>query len=151
MAWLCAVAAMVMGMAGVAAAEPAASREEAVKLVQKAVQFAKQNGREKAVEEFNKPAGPFVDRELFIVAIDLNGNLLANGANRKMVGKNLIDIRDVDGRYFTRDEIALAKSQGRGWVDFKWPHPLTGKIEPRSVYLERVDDYLILAGVYGKK
>ncbi|MES2742020.1 MAG: cache domain-containing protein [Pseudomonadota bacterium] len=121
-------------------------------LVKRAVQFAKQNGKEKAVAEFNKPAGQFVDRELYIVALDMNGVLLANAdTNPKLIGKDLKDIRDVDNVYFTREEVALAKGAGHGWVNFKWPHPITRNLEPRSVYLERVDDYIVLAGVYTRK
>ncbi len=135
------------------AADPApASKEEAMALVKRATQFAKQNGKEKAIAEFNKSTGQFVDRELYIVALDLNGILLANaGTNPKLLGKDLKDIHDIDNIYFTREELALAKGAGHGWINFKWPHPITHNLEPRSVYLERVDDYIVLAGVYTRK
>ena len=35
-------------------------------------------------------------------------------------------------------------------MDFEWVNPVSKKMEPRSVYLERLDDYFILSGVYGK-
>jgi signal transduction histidine kinase len=134
-----------------AAADEHATRDEAVAFVKKAIAFIKQNGKEKAMAEFNNPQGQFVDRELYIVALDLNGMVLASGANSKLVGKPLLDIKDGNGKQFVREEIEVAKSKGKGWVDFDWVNPVTKKIEPRSVYLEKVDDYIVLSGVYQKR
>lgn len=127
------------------------TRDEAVLFVKNAVAYIKQNGKEKAMAEFNNPAGQFVDGESYIVALDLDGVLLADGAKPRLVGKSLFDIKDMNGKYFVREEIALAKSKGRGWVDFEWVNPLTQALEPRSSYFERVDDYLIVTGVYQRR
>lgn len=135
---------------GVVAAEQQATRDEAVALVKKAVSYIKQNGKEKALAEFNRPQGQFVDRELYIAALDLNGVMLAHGANARLVGKSLLDIKDVNGKAFVRAEIDVAKTKGSGWVDFEWVNPVNQKMEPRSAYLERVDDYFVLSGVYKK-
>jgi cytochrome c len=135
---------------GLMAAEQQATRDEAVALVKKAVSYIKQNGKEKALAEFNRPQGQFVDRELYIAALDLNGMMLAHGANARLVGKSLLDIKDVNGKAFVRTEIEVAKTKGSGWVDFEWVNPVNQKMEPRSAYLERVDDYFVLSGVYKK-
>jgi signal transduction histidine kinase len=81
----------------------------------------------------------------------MNGVVLASGANAKLVGKALLDIKDVNGKQFVREEIDVAKNKGKGWVDFEWVNPVNKKIEPRSVYLERVDDYYVLSGVYRQR
>lgn len=132
------------------AAEQAATKDEAVAFVKKAIAYVKQNGKDKALAEFSKPQGQFVDRELYVAVLDLNGVMLAHGANPKLIGKALLDLKDMNGKYFVREEVELAKGKGRGWVDFEWLNPVSGKMERRSAYLERVDDYLILSGVYNK-
>lgn len=133
------------------AAEEHATREEAVAFVKKAIAYIKQNGKETAIAEFANPQGQFIDRELYIVALDLNGIVLASGGNPKLAGKALLDIKDVNGKLFVREEIDVAKAKGKGWVDFEWVNPVNKKIESRSVYLERIDDYVVLSGVYQKR
>ncbi len=128
-----------------------ATKEEAVTFVKKAIDYVKQNGREKAMAEFSNPQGQFIDRELYIVAVDLNGIVLASGGNQKLIGKPLLDVKDVNGKSFVREEIDVAKTKGKGWVDFEWVNPVTKKIEPRSAYLERVDDYFVLSGIFKVK
>lgn len=130
------------------AAVAAPGRDDAVHFVKKAVAYIKQNGKDQAMAEFNKPAGQFVDGELYIVAMDLNGVLLADGAKPRLVGKSLLEIKDMNGKQFVREEIELAKSKGKGWVDFQWVNPLSKALEARSSYFERVDDYIVLTGVY---
>lgn len=135
---------------GATAADQPASKDEAVAIVKKAIGYIRQNGKEKALAEFSKPQGPFVDRELYIAVLDLNGVMLAHGANPKLVGKSLLDIKDVHGKAFVREQVEVAKNKGSGWVDFEWVNPVSKKMEPRSVYLERMDDYFVLSGVYRK-
>jgi signal transduction histidine kinase len=128
-----------------------ASREDAVALVKKAAAYIKQNGRDKALDEFNNPKGKFVDGELYIVVLDLNGVLLADGTKPKLAGKSLLDIKDVNGKQFVREEVDLARTKGKGWVDFEWVNPVTKTMEPRSTYFERVDDLIVLTGVYNRR
>ena len=144
-----ALAALAMSF-GAQAADPRASKDEAVAFVKKAVDYIKQNGKEKAFAEFSKPKGQFVDRELYIAVLDLNGVMLAHGANPKLIGKSLLEIKDVHGKAFVREQVEVAKIKGSGWVDFEWVNPVSQKMEPRSTYLERTGDYFVLSGVYGK-
>lgn len=132
------------------AAEPRASKDEAVAMVKKAIDYLRQNGKEKAFADFNAPQGKFVDRELYIVVLDMNGTVLAHGTNPKLIGKSLMDIKDMHGKAFVREQVEVAKTKGSGWVDFHWNNPVSQKMEPRSVFLERVGDYIVLSGVYGK-
>lgn len=134
---------------GASAAEPRATKEEAVAMVKKAVDYLKKNGKEAAIAEFNKPKGPFVDREVYVVMMDLNGVILAHSLNPKLLGKSLIDIKDVNGKAFVREQVDVAKTKGSGWVNFQWNNPVAQKMEPRSTYLERSGDYIVISGVYG--
>lgn len=124
------------------------SAEEATALVKKAVAYLNANGKEKAFAEFSNPTGSFVDRDLYIMASDLHGMTLAHGANPKLVGKNMFELKDADGKFFVKSMNETAQTKGKGWNDYKWPNPITKAIEPKSTYFERVGDVVIACGIY---
>ena len=124
------------------------SAEEAKALMGKAVDYLKANGKEKAFTEFTNPKGKFVDRDLYIFVVDFNGLTLAHGGNAKLVGKDMSELKDADGKYFIKAFIELAKTKGNGWVDYKWVNPVTKGIENKSTYINKVDDYFLGCGIY---
>jgi signal transduction histidine kinase len=128
-----------------------ASADEAVALVQKGVAYVKANGKEKALAAFNDPKGSFVKGELYLFAYSTNGDgvNLAHGQNPKMVGKVLINMKDNDGVELIKEATKVANSaEGKGWLNYNWPNSVTGKIEPKRSYVERVGDIWIACGIY---
>ena len=123
---------------------------EAEALMKKAVAYLKANGSEKAFAEINNPKGQFVDRDMYISVYDFTGKCLAQGANAKMIGKDLMDLRDPDGYEIVKERIKLAKVKEKFWQDYKFTNPLTKKIEPKSTYCERVGDLVLACGIYKK-
>jgi signal transduction histidine kinase len=123
------------------------SKSDAQAMVKKAITFLKANGKEKALAEFSNPTGQFVKGELYLTVWDFNGTQIAHGANIKLVGKNLIDLKDTTGKAFVKDFMAAGK-KGNGWVDYKWTNPASKKIEVKHTYLEASGDMIIGAGVY---
>ena len=141
---------IMMAGAGAFAADKG-SADEAVAMVKKAVVYMKENGKDKAFAEFGNAANTqFHDRDLYIFVYDFDGNCLAQGANPKMVGKNLIGLKDTDGNELIKGEIALVKGQGSGWYGpYKFSNPVTGKIETkRSFCMRGAGDSMVCAGVY---
>jgi signal transduction histidine kinase len=126
------------------------SAEEASALVKKAVAYIKANGKEKAFAAINDSKGQFVDRDLYIFVYDMKGTNLAigNGNAAKMNGKSLIDLRDADGKYILKSFIETVSTKGSGWVDYKWPNPVTKNVEAKSSYVEKLDDIIVGAGIY---
>ncbi|MCH8618701.1 cache domain-containing protein [Undibacterium sp. TS12] len=122
--------------------------EQAQAMVKKAIAYYKTNGKEKALAAVNDTAGPFNERDLYVVAYDLNGSVLAHGANKKLVGKNIIDMQDVDGVMVMKEQLLAGKGKNGGWVNYKWPHPITKNLTPKSMYNEVVDDIMFACGVY---
>ncbi|HEU4846458.1 MAG TPA: cache domain-containing protein [Burkholderiaceae bacterium] len=145
----CLFAALLM-QASALAADTGGSAEEAVALVKRAVAYIKANGSEKAYAEFSNPKGQFVDRNLYIFVYDLNGVSLAigNGNAARMVGKNLMDMRDAEGNYLIKGLVNVARTKGQGWFDYKWPNPVSKAVEQKSSYVERLDDTLVGCGIY---
>ncbi|KIF79849.1 cache domain-containing protein [Noviherbaspirillum autotrophicum] len=141
---------VLAGFVSAASAAERASADEASALVKKAVAYLKANGKEKAFAAFNDTKGQFIDRDLYIFVYDMQGNNMAigNGNAGRMVGKNMLDMRDADGKYIIRSFIDILNAKGKGWVDYKWPNPVTKKVEAKSSYVEKVDDMIVGAGIY---
>lgn len=121
--------------------------QEAEAMVKKAVVFYKKHGKEKAVAEFQKNPGPFVDRDLYVTVYDLEGNALSH-INPKMVGKNMMDLRDPSGKYHIKERIETARKEISGWQDFQFFNPQTKKVEPKRMYWEKHDNIVFAAGAY---
>lgn len=131
-----------------AQAETKATAAEATAMVKKGIAFIKANGKEKGMAEISNKSGQFVDRDLYLVVYGLDGTVRAHGANEKMIGKNLIDLKDIDGKEFVKERVELAKSKGTFWQDYKFTNPVTKKIEPKSMYCEKLDDAAVCGGIY---
>jgi cytochrome c len=135
-------------MAGTAHAADQGTAPEAEAMVKKAVAYIKANGPEKSYEEFTNGKS-FKDRDLYIIVYDLNGKNLAQGANPKLVGKDLIGLKDPDGKPLIQMFVDLAKTKGKGWVEgYKFLNPVSQKIEGKAMYLERVGETLVGCGIY---
>ena len=132
----------------VLAADDRGTAAEATALVQRAAEYLKANGPAKSYAAFNDPAGQFKDRDLYVFVMDMNGKMLSHGANAKLIGKDLTALKDSDDKLFIKTMLDVAKSKGKGWVDYKWPHPVTKAIEPKSTYVEKVDDLIVGCGIY---
>jgi cytochrome c len=125
------------------------TRDEAVAMVKRVQEKFKKDGPEatfKAVSD--QSTKEFHDRDLYPFFYDLNGLNVAHGARPALVGKNLISLKDQDGKYLIKEMIAIAKGPGSAWIDYKWPHPFTSKIEGKSSYIEKMGDYFVGVGVY---
>ena len=145
---LIAVAAVSVIASTAAYAGDKATAPEAEAMVKKAVTFLKQNGPEKAFSAFNDKKGQFVDRDLYIVVYTLDGKCLSHGANEKLIGKDLSEAQDVDGKYYMKERIELGKTKQTFWQDYKFTNPVTKKIEPKQMYCEKVDGSVVCGGIY---
>jgi cytochrome c len=125
-----------------------ATKPEAVALVKKAIAYFKANGKEKTFAEINNKSGTFVDRDMYVYVINAGGVMLAHGALEKMIGKDLTLLKDADGKLFGSELLSLTKSGKPGWVDYKWPNPVTQQIEAKTTYLEPVGDMGFAVGIY---
>ena len=143
---LCAV--IATASFGVHAAGEKANAAEATAMVKKGVAFIKANGKEKSYAEISNKSGQFVDRDLYLVVYGLDGIAMAHGANVRMVGKNFLDVKDIDGKPYVQERVELAKSKGTFWQDYKFTNPVTKKIEPKAMYCEKLDDTIVCGGIY---
>ena len=142
------VASLVAAFAGLpVAAGEWATKEDAIAMVQRAMVFITQQGREKAYAEI---AGrqQFHDRDLYITVLDLDGKILATGQSKNLIGRNLINAKDPDGKLYIKERVELARQQSAFSQNYKWLNPATKEIEPQETYCERLDDIMVCGSVY---
>lgn len=124
------------------------TREEAVAMVKRVQEkFAKEGPETTFAAVSDKSVRDFHDRDLYPFIYDLKGVNVAHGARPVLIGKTLISLKDQDGKYLIQDMITLAKEKGSGWVNYKWPHPMTNLIEDKTSYIEKMGDYFVGVGV----
>jgi signal transduction histidine kinase len=117
-------------------------------LVKRAVAAYKAD-RSKALQSFSDPKGGFVDRDMYVFAQDTHGVILAHGVNPRLVGKDISDIRDLDGKYLVKERIAAAAKKVPWWADYKWPNPVSKEMERKRSYCEMGDaETMICSGIY---
>jgi cytochrome c len=133
---------------GSAHASKDAGTEDAIAMVKKGVSFIKTSGKDKGYAEISNKQGQFIDRDLYLVVYGLDGTVRAHGANEKMIGKNLIELKDIDGKAFVKERVELAQAKGTFWQDYKFTNPVTKKIEPKSMYCETLEDAVVCGGIY---
>jgi cytochrome c len=136
-------------LGGSAFAEGGATKNDATAMVKKAVAYIKANGADKAYTEIDNKDGQFVDRDLYIVVYGLDGKVLAHGANAKLIGRDMMDAQDVDGKLYVKERIELANKEPAGfWQDYKFVNPVSKKVEPKQMYCEKLDNTAVCGGVY---
>ncbi|CAN5178439.1 hypothetical protein BH11PSE11_BH11PSE11_18890 [soil metagenome] len=126
-----------------------ATAEEATAMVKNAIAHMKKQGNEKAFADFADTRNlKWHDRDLYLFVYDFKGMNVAHGNNPKMPGKNLLELKDADGKPIIRSFIEVTEAKGSGWVDYMWPNPVTKAIEIKTSYVERTGDLIVGAGIY---
>ena len=126
-------------------ADDGGTADEAKAMSLRAADLLRQEGPDKAFPVFDAKDGPFHDRDLYVMVYDQSGKNVAHGANPVLIGKQLLDLKDTDGKLLIREFVAI---QDQGFVDYKWPNPITKKIDQKTTYIVRVDNFLIGVGAY---
>jgi cytochrome c len=119
---------------------------QATSFVKKAIAFYKANGKEKVLAAISD--GKFKDGDVYVFAYDLDGVLLAIPVNKPLIGKNLINVPDADGKLYRKEINEKAKTVGSGWVDYKYKNPVSGKLEQKTTYFEKADNLIFCCGIY---
>lgn len=94
------------------------------------------------------PAGRFVMGDLYLYAVDFNGQMMANGDRPGLIGTNVISVKDSEGKFVNQEIInSLKKSADGIWVEYK------SKNAMKTTYVEKVTDasgksYFIACGYY---
>ena len=126
------------------------TRDEAVAMVRRVQEKFKKEGAEATFRAINNKASTFVDRDLYPFVYTLDGTLcVANAQTPSVRGKNIIDLKDQDGKLLIQDFVRIVHTPpGHGWSDYRWPNPVTGLIDDKSAFIDRIGDYFVGVGIY---
>src|SRR5215475_3715198 len=125
------------------------TREEAVAMVRRVQQKFRKEGPDAAFRAINNKAPGFADRDLYPFVTELTGLCVANGVTPAVRGKNLLDLKDQDGKFMIQEFVRTASTPpGQGWVDYRWLNPKANAVEDKSTWIARIGDYLVGVGVY---
>ena len=145
------VAAALLAATATWATDNPATAKEAEAMVKKGVAFIKANGKDKGYAAINdRDNKDFHDRDLYLAVHRIDGTALAHGTNEKMVGKNFMEMKDIDGKEYIKERVEFAKTKPTFWTDYKFNNPVTKKIEAKTSYCERLDDTVVCGGIYKK-
>lgn len=130
-------------------AQDKATKEECVVKVKEAAAMIKESGLDATLVKLNDPKGPFVWKDSYVFCYRLDGLMLGH-PNAKLVGQNLIHLKDAEGRMHVVEFMNVAKTSGEGWVTYSWPKLGETAGSPKITYVYKVpgEDVALFAGVY---
>jgi signal transduction histidine kinase len=127
------------------------TEKDAIARAERGAAFMKAKGKDELMKRITAKDPDFSQGELYIDMRDIKtGVVLAHPHNPSIVGKDLVDVPDANGKKYRREIINLAAAKGKGWVDYMYKNPTTGKIEPKTTYILLVDGVVLEAGIYKK-
>ncbi len=135
---------------GFAVAQQNATREEAVAKCKEAAALIKEVGVEAAMAKIQDPKGPFVWKDSYVYAAELDGKMLAHPMAPGLVGKALRGLKDPNGKMFGSEIVEVANNSGEGWVEYLWPKPNEQTPSRKAAFVYRVpgQSMYVAAGIY---
>lgn len=97
---------------------------------------------------FRDPTGPFIAKDAYVFVIDSTGVDLVNPGFPSLEGRNILDVKDTQGKQLVREMLQVVQSRGAGWVDYMWPKPGDSVSTQKSAYVSkaRIGDEWVLVG-----
>jgi cytochrome c len=141
----------ILGFAASAGAQQAATKEECVMKCHEAAALINSKGLDEAIKAIGDPNGRFVWKDSYVFLMNLEGKMLAHPMQPELTKlPHCLLITDQTDKALFVSFVNLARTAGRGWVEYMWPKP--GKKAPskKITYIYRVpnQDVFVGAGIY---
>jgi len=97
---------------------------------------------------FHDPTGPYLAKDAYVFVYDMNGASLAIPPFPLLEKRELIDLKDAQGKPIIRDMLRIVRDNGSGWVDYMWPKPGDSVPTRKSAYVRRANfgDQWVMVG-----
>jgi len=144
---------LLAGLCGPLRAQEEATPDEVIKKTREAAEAMTKSG-EAGLEDFNKPNGPWVWKDTYVFVFDcVEGVIVAHPINQKLVGKNVMGLKDSKGNFFFAQLCDASKNPKGGWVEYWWPKPNQTEPSRKVSYMFGVPNshYQVGAGIYDDK
>jgi signal transduction histidine kinase len=131
-------------------AQDRGTKDEAITLTNAAFDHIKKVGEAKAYADFTSDKATWTNKDLYVFVFDHTGKFMAHGANDKLVGRDMSNMKDANGKGIYPAMVDMVKTRNIGWVDYEWAHPQTKRVEGKSSYVRKTPggDGLIGVGIY---
>ena len=105
-----------------------------------------------AFDKFYDPAGSFLVKDTYIFVLDTTGVELVNPGFRNLEGRNLMDLKDTEGKLLVQEMFKAIEKDSSAWIDYMWPKPGDNRSTQKSTYVKKAtlgDSWVLVgAGVY---
>lgn len=141
----------------IAAPLPAAERAcgragtpaEAQALAEKAARHLAAVGLRQSFADFLTPGAGFLPHDLYVFVFDGEGTMLLNVQYPGLIGGNIANAVDANGRHFMLEAMHRADREGATWTEYTWYNPCNGTVMPKSTHIIKVGDVFVAVGAYG--
>jgi hypothetical protein len=120
-------------------------------VVSRASTLVEKEGKD-AFAQLRDKRGPFVFMDTYVFVTRGDGTELVNPGQPSLEGKNLVDVKDVNGDQLVRNYIAAAERHGSAWVDYYWYKPGESVPARKHTYVQKVQSeentYVVGSGFY---
>lgn len=104
-----------------------------------AVDLIEEKGKHAAFSAFNDASSSFFFLDTYIFVKTMEGVELVNPEFRELVGQNIIDLQDENGKYFIRNEIDTLRYEDDCWYSYMWPKPGEDSPSRKVVYVKKAE------------
>jgi signal transduction histidine kinase len=107
--------------------------------VNEAVEVLLNEGKEAAFARFNDKTDKFIFLNSYIFIKTMEGVEVLNPFSPQLIGKNIIDKQDSNGKYFVKEELKILQTQESCWMDYMWPKPGSEEASPKISYVKKAE------------
>jgi hypothetical protein len=125
-----------------------ASPEEAKEMAEAAARHIQDVGIDQARKDFQDPSSRWIDRDLYVLAINDDYIAEVQVARPELIGENVYDFQDSQGKYTARE---IVQTKDRRWLSYVSPHPITGEPAEKKAYAVRVGSMVVSVGAYAQE
>ena len=123
-----------------------ATKDECVAKTKESAKMVLDKGLDEAVKEINNKQGKFVWKDSYVFLMDFDGKMLAHPMSPALIGQNVLDRKDKEGKLLFKEFVEVAKSKGEGWVGYMWANPGDPAPRKKITFIYRVPGKDLLAG-----
>jgi signal transduction histidine kinase len=120
-------------------------------VVNRAAMLLEREGRE-AFAHLRDKTGPFVFMDTYVFVESADGTELVNPVFPSLEGKNLMNLKDLQGNKVIRKQHDIVMREGSAWTDMYWYKPGSNTPARKLTYVRKVDTgvetLIVGSGIY---
>lgn len=105
-----------------------------------------------AFDRLRDQTGPFVFMDTYVFVESSDGTELVNPVMPSLEGRNLIDLKDLQGNEVIRKQNAIAMKEGSAWLELSWYRPGSNTPARKLTFVRKVESggetFIVGSGIY---